>query len=61
MTTEPRADRVIEVSEQHYDFYRNLVDMGLHDMRNASVTLHFNPDGKLAKVRVDKVVFHYRK
>ena len=50
-----------EIFEENRDFYEQLMMMNLHDMRNASVTLHFNPDGKLAKIRVDKVVFHYGK
>ena len=50
-----------DIFNENRDFYAGLMDIGLHDMRNASVTLHFNPDGKLAKIRVDKVVFHYGK
>lgn len=46
---------------EHQGFYQGLIDVGLHTMHNANVIMNFNADGELAKIRVDKVVFHYGK
>lgn len=49
-----------KIIEEYAHFYKPLIRTQVHAMKNANIVINVNPDG-LIKVRVEQVVYHYRK